>query len=100
MTSYDLPLLSLALMTVLVSACAKPQPITQQPTESLHETQRDDAFEEIEVIALGEASHGDGATFEVKAELVELLHTRHGFDVILFEAQLDRCTTGNKEKVP
>lgn len=35
---------------------------------------------------LGEQSHGDGAAFALKANLIEHLHLHHGFDVLAFEA--------------
>jgi erythromycin esterase len=38
------------------------------------------------IVALGEATHGDGATFLVKARLVRFLHREMGFDVIALES--------------
>lgn len=38
------------------------------------------------VVQIGEASHGDGATFLAKARLIRFLHQRMGFDVIAWEA--------------
>lgn len=37
------------------------------------------------VVMLGEPSHGDGQSMVSRAELVEVLHGRFGFDVIAFE---------------
>ncbi|MEX0662260.1 MAG: erythromycin esterase family protein [Balneolaceae bacterium] len=39
----------------------------------------------IRVLALGESSHEDGATFVQKTELVKLLHQEFGFTVLAFE---------------
>jgi erythromycin esterase len=43
------------------------------------------------IVALGEASHGDGTAFELKARLVKFLHGRLGFDVLAFESGLLDC---------
>ena len=48
---------------------------------SLKETLKD-----VEVIALGENTHGLGEVFAVKTELVKYLHLELGFDLVLFES--------------
>ncbi|MBT3220942.1 MAG: erythromycin esterase family protein, partial [Proteobacteria bacterium] len=45
----------------------------------------------VEVIYLGEATHGDGATFAAKWQLIQFLHEEMGFDVLAFEADLVTC---------
>lgn len=46
----------------------------------------DDLVKNKQLIILGEAGHGDGATFEQKGELADYLHTKHGFNTLGFEA--------------
>jgi hypothetical protein len=38
------------------------------------------------IVALGEATHGDGATFEARAQLINFLMSEMNFEVIIFEA--------------
>jgi erythromycin esterase len=40
----------------------------------------------VEIIALGENTHGLGEVFKAKADLVKFLHQELGFDVVLFES--------------
>lgn len=48
-------------------------------------------FDNVEVVLLGEATRGDGTTFEAKARLVRFLHEEKGFDVLAFECGLFDC---------
>jgi erythromycin esterase len=48
-------------------------------------------FDNVEVVLLGEATRGDGTTFEAKARLVRFLHEQKGFDVLVFECGLFDC---------
>lgn len=44
------------------------------------------ALKDVEIIALGENTHGLGGVFKAKAELVQFLHQELGFDMVLFES--------------
>lgn len=45
-----------------------------------------ETLQDVEIIALGENTHGLGEVFTVKTELVQFLHQELGFDIILFES--------------
>lgn len=104
------PLLAAAL---LLAACdggttvsPPPTPPTQPPTQAEYLRENavrvrtldiaDADFSELQplkamigdarVVSLGEATHGDGATFQAKARLVRFLHQEMGFDVIAWES--------------
>ena len=49
------------------------------------------AFDDIEMVLLGEATRGDGTTFEAKARMVRFLHEEKGFDLLAFECGLFDC---------
>jgi len=44
-----------------------------------------------QVVVLGEATHGDGASFLAKTRLVHFLHQELGFDVLAFESGFYDC---------
>ncbi len=44
------------------------------------------------IVLLGEPSHGDGGAIQMKTRLVQYLHEKKGFDVVLFEADLYSIT--------
>ncbi|WP_162789454.1 erythromycin esterase family protein [Altererythrobacter sp. ZODW24] len=45
-----------------------------------------EAIGEKRIVMLGEASHGDGATFLAKTRIIQFLHQQLGFDVLVFES--------------
>ncbi len=49
------------------------------------------------IVFLGEATHEDGATFEVRTKIVEFLMDEMDFDVVLFEAGMFDLLQANKE---
>lgn len=44
------------------------------------------ALKNVDIIALGENTHGLGTVFKAKTELVKFLHQELGFDLVLFES--------------
>ena len=49
------------------------------------------------IVFLGEATHEDGATFEVRTKIVEFLMEEKDFDVVLFEAGMFDLMQANIE---
>lgn len=47
----------------------------------------DESLLNKEIVLLGEATHGDGKTFEIKSKLVEYLVKEKGYDTFAFEAR-------------
>ena len=47
-------------------------------------------------MALGEQTHGDGKTFELRARVIEYLMSEMDFDVVLFEAGMFDLYHGNE----
>lgn len=45
-----------------------------------------DFFKGKQFIALGEQSHADGTTFAMKVRLIQFLHQKMGFDMLVFES--------------
>ena len=45
-----------------------------------------ESLKDVEIIAIGENTHGLGEIFSAKTELVKFLHRELGFDLILFES--------------
>jgi erythromycin esterase len=51
----------------------------------------DSLFNGVEIVMLGEQSHGDGTTFDTKIKLIQYLHEKQGFDILAFEAGFYDC---------
>lgn len=83
----------LTLLLVLTVYCGKAQnnsTATIAFTSDLEKFENLSAFKEVlkdvEIIALGENTHGLGEVFAAKTELVKFLHQELGFDLVLFES--------------
>ncbi|MEO7096887.1 MAG: erythromycin esterase family protein [Polyangiales bacterium] len=86
-------LLFALVLSVLLVGCGKPAvSAPKECTEPAGRPLSDDAIlaavGDARIVALGEADHGDAATLELKAHLVQLLHARAGFEVLAFESSL------------
>jgi erythromycin esterase len=51
----------------------------------------DKALKDVDIVLLGEISHGDGKTFTVKTELIKYLHKKLDFNVLVFESGMVEC---------
>lgn len=73
------------LLSLVLVACAGPRrPPVRPPVGALDHVVRDVC--DKQVVLLGEASHGDARTFEVKTELIKRLVDECRFSAVLFEA--------------
>ena len=48
------------------------------------------------VVMLGELTHGDGTTFQLKDQLIRFLHQEMGFNVLVWESGLYECEIMNR----
>ncbi|MEK7729093.1 MAG: erythromycin esterase family protein [candidate division KSB1 bacterium] len=48
-------------------------------------------WQHARLLLLGEATHGDGATFAAKVRLIKFLHREMGFEVLAFESGMYDC---------
>jgi len=48
-------------------------------------------LKDVEIVMLGEQSHGEGTTYDTKIKLIKYLHQEMGFDLLVFESGLYDC---------
>lgn len=79
----------LILLIILISTTCKAQTAIEFTTD-LEKFRNLSEFKEtlknVEIIALGENTHGLGEVFKVKSDLVKFLHQELGFNLVLFES--------------
>lgn len=85
------PLMLAAQTNVSVITTNNPDSINFSDLSFLKEVLKD-----VQVIGMGEQSHGDGATFDAKVRLIKYLHEELGYNVIAFESGLYDCTKANE----
>ena len=51
----------------------------------------DKVLKDVDIVLLGEISHGDGKTFIIKTELIQYLHKNLDFDVLVFKSGMVEC---------
>lgn len=72
-------------------------PIHFNDPDKNHLDSLSDILSNKQIIFLGEQLHTDGSTFEVKSKLIQLLHEKFGYNVILYEAGLYDMWVMNNE---
>jgi len=48
-------------------------------------------LKDVEIVMLGEQTHGDGAAFDTKVKLIKFLHQEMGFEILVFESGFYDC---------
>ncbi len=48
-------------------------------------------WEDVDIVMLGEQSHGEKTAYQTKIKLIKFLHEEMGFDIIAFESGLYEC---------
>lgn len=56
-----------------------------------------DKLKGVDVVMLGEQTHGDGTTFKTKTRLIKFLHEKLGFDVLAFESDMFSCLEADRQ---
>lgn len=51
-------------------------------------------LENVEIVMLGEQSHGEGTAYDTKIKLIKYLHQELGFDMLAFESGIFDCGGG------
>lgn len=59
-------------------------------------SQLDSLFKGVDIVFLGEQSHGEATTYLTKIKLIKYLHQKLGFDLLLFESGFFDCHKANE----
>ncbi|MVO08754.1 hypothetical protein GOQ30_06200 [Flavobacterium sp. TP390] len=89
-TSYFLPLIILffySCKSLVVEKVANEMITVNDLKKQNSYTFLNESLKNKEIVLLGEATHGDGDTFEIKSNLVEFLVKEKGYDTFAFEAR-------------
>ena len=88
---FWLSLLALPLRTDLDQVVQRVVPIQVSAKDTTDLEPFRKAIGNARIVQLGELTHGDGTSFELKTRLVKYLHERAGFDVLVWESGFVEC---------
>lgn len=69
--------------------------VVKKNKDSLELSVLDQYISNKQIISLGEQTHLDGATFDIKVEIIKYLHQQHNFNVIAFESNFYELNKAN-----
>lgn len=67
-------------------------PVVENDENYSNYDQLKETLKDVEIVMLGEQSHGDGTTYKTKVKLIKYLYEEMGFDILAFESGVYDCT--------